>query len=98
MYAKSQNFFRVMCGRKAHSKWFPIETEAWKAAAEKHLASTDQYGRFYFGPLVWIEVGLRASERARTIPIHDGPDFEKLPLRNRPILVGQPGALRRKVP
>lgn len=89
MPTKPQTFFRVMCGRKAHSNWVTPESMAWKIAVDKGLASTDRAGRFYFGPLVWIEVGIRARPKARTIPSRD---LEKLPLRNRPVWFNQEAA------
>lgn len=73
-----------MCGRKAHSAWLPIETQAWKVAADKGLASVDRQGRYYFGPLVWIEVGRQARAKSRIIPVHDAAEVAKLPPRNRP--------------
>lgn len=79
---KPSRFFRVMCGRKAHSGWLTPESVAWKVAVDKGLASSDRFGRIYFGPLVWIEVGTRARPKARTIPDHGG---ERVPLRNRPV-------------
>ena len=82
MQAKPQTFFRVMCGRKAHSSWVTPESMALKIAVDNGLASTNHGGRIYFGPLVWIEVGIRARPKVRTIPDHNS---EKLPLRDRPV-------------
>ena len=89
MAQRSLTFFRVMCGRKAHSQWVTPESMAWKIAVDKGLASADRAGRFYFGPLVWIEVGIRARARARTVPVHEERDGIRLALRNRPTLPPQ---------
>lgn len=82
MAAEPLRYYRVMCGSKAHSHWLESEDQALKAAIANQLASTDHIGKVYLGPLVWIEVGHRASRKARTLPVQD---IEKLPLRNRPV-------------
>lgn len=84
--AELVTYYRVMCGRKAHSRWLESQQLAWNAAVKKGLASFDRSGRFYPGPLVWIEIGRRDRPKARTVPMHDGLAGRPLPLLNRPTL------------
>lgn len=75
-------FYRVMCGRKAHSHWLDSEQQAFKAAIAKRLASIDRRGAIFLGPLVWIQPGRRSRSKARTVPLEAS---DNLPLRNRPV-------------
>ncbi len=83
---KQHTVYRVMCGRKSHSRWFDLEAQAIKVAIDKGFASIDGRGRTYYSPLSWIEVGRRDRPRSRTIPLRQLPDGKPLPLRNQPTM------------
>lgn len=60
--------YRLRCGRRRHSHWLADEQELRRVAVEKDLASIDDKGRIFMGPLVWVEEGLRQGKKTVPLP------------------------------
>lgn len=64
-----QKVFRLRCGNRKHSYWLESNAELRRIAVAKGLASVDDKGRLFTGPLVWIEEGERSGRKTVPLPL-----------------------------